>query len=123
MSTPAPVMSRFVVLRHDHPRGLHWDFMLERSGVLQTWALQAPPEHGVDQPAQALADHRIEYLGYEGSLSGERGSVSRWDAGQCVWLLESENEIEVLLTGARLVGRVRLQRLADQGDAWQIMVE
>jgi hypothetical protein len=122
MTSPTPVTSRFVILRHDHPRGVHWDFMLESAGVLKTWALPQPPEPGSEQPARALGDHRIAYLDYEGPVSGDRGSVSRWDAGQCVWLLDSEHEIEVLLTGARLVAHVRLQHLATTGDAWQISV-
>ena len=39
-------MPRFVVLRHDAPRGLHWDFMLEIGPVLATWALDREPGSG-----------------------------------------------------------------------------
>ncbi|MCS7047501.1 MAG: hypothetical protein NZO58_14185, partial [Gemmataceae bacterium] len=72
-------MPRYVILEHDHP-ALHWDFMLERGDVLRTWRLPAPPSIG-KIAAQALADHRRAYLDYEGPVSGNRGTVRRWDAG------------------------------------------
>ena len=122
MTSPAPIETRFVVLQHDHPRGLHWDFMLETEGALRTWALSQAPEPGTEQSARALGDHRIAYLDYEGPVSGDRGTVSQWDAGQCVWLLQSEHEIEVALTGRRLVTQVRLLHLSTTGDEWQICV-
>ena len=125
MTSPTPIVMRFVVLEHDHPRGLHWDFMLESAGVLKTWALSQPPEPGTEQSARALGDHRIAYLDYEGPLSadplsGDRGTVSQWDAGQCVWLLQSAQEMEVALTGRRLIGRARLLRLENTEDEWRI---
>ena len=40
------LVPRFVILRHDSPRGEHFDFMLEAAGVLKTWALPQPPEIG-----------------------------------------------------------------------------
>ena len=75
-------MPRFVILRHDHPRGVHFDFMLEAGGVLKTWALPEPPRPGVEMECEALGDHRLAYLDYEGPISGDRGSVVRWDRGE-----------------------------------------
>ena len=74
-------MPRFVILRHDAPQGLHFDFLLEVSGVLRTWALPQPPDSGVEMACKALPDHRVEYLDYEGPVSGGRGTVDRWDWG------------------------------------------
>jgi hypothetical protein len=78
-------MPRFVVLRHefpaDHTRSSHWDVMFETDGVLRTWAIERMPDEPASQPAEALTDHRLEYLTYEGPVSGERGRVTRWDAG------------------------------------------
>jgi len=74
-----PSTPSFVILEHDHPV-LHWDFMLERDGVLQTWRLPAPPTNG-DMIAERIGDHRLAYLAYEGPVSGGRGQVKCWDRG------------------------------------------
>jgi hypothetical protein len=52
-------MPRFVILRHDSPRGVHYDLMLEDGDVLKTWALPQPPEAGVEMVCDALPDHRL----------------------------------------------------------------
>ena len=113
-------MPRFVVLEHDHPE-LHWDLMLEAAGVLQTWRLAQPPDTG-SGPIEAteLSDHRIAYLDYEGPVSGKRGRVCRWDAGEFDEAAESLPEVrEFTLRGARARGRVRLERVA--GTKWRFM--
>ncbi len=74
-------MPRFVILCHENHRGAHFDFMLESGDVLKTWALPQPPASGVEIECEALADHRLAYLDYEGPVSGGRGSVARWDRG------------------------------------------
>jgi len=77
--------SRFVVLRHNVGPGtsrageLHFDWMFEIDGMLRTWAT-APIERfdqSIELDCHRLADHRIDYLDYEGEISGDRGSVSR----------------------------------------------
>lgn len=75
-------MPRFVILEHDHPE-LHWDLMLETGDVLRTWRLAEPPT-AIGQSIRAIpiADHRTMYLDYEGPVSGNRGTVNRWDAGR-----------------------------------------
>jgi hypothetical protein len=59
-------MARFVILRHefppDHARQSHWDVMFETDGILRTWAIRQPPDESRPQPADALSDHRLEYL-------------------------------------------------------------
>jgi len=78
-------MPRFVILRHETPPGYHrpphWDFMLEADGVLRTWALPEKPARGLALTVEAIADHRLSYLEYEGEVSGDRGRVARWDWG------------------------------------------
>lgn len=105
-------MPRYVILEHDHPF-LHWDFMLEAGAVLRTWRLEAPPEPGRVIRAEALADHRLHYLDYEGPVSGDRGTVKRWDAGN--YSVEmSAGCVIVQLEGKRCQGTAVLQGDADK---------
>jgi len=114
-------MPRFVILEHDHP-SLHWDLMLEAGGVLQTWRLANSPEMGSSPiEAMALGDHRIGYLEYEGPVSGNRGTVRRWDAG----VFDEEPDSlprarKLILKGARLNGRVLLKQI--EGTSWRLML-
>src|SRR5207244_11676015 len=96
-------MPRFVVLEHDHPH-LHWDFMLETGETLRTWRLAVPPETGRTTAAESLGEHRRAYLDYEGPVSGNRGSVRRWDAGDFDGLEDSSTEVRVDLHGRRSRG-------------------
>ncbi len=111
-------MPRFVVLEHDHPL-LHWDFMLECGAALRTWRLLAVPAPHRSIRAEALGDHRLAYLDYEGPVSGNRGQVRRWDAGTFRWAAEEPGpdaaEVRVVLDGRRLKGTAVMQ-LAATGE-------
>ncbi len=104
-------MPRFVVLEHDHPV-LHWDLMLEADAVLQTWRLAQPPALATSAiAATALPDHRVIYLDYEGPVSGERGTVQRWDVGEYTEEPESQADARrYWFQGTRVRGRVRLDQ-------------
>src|SRR5260221_12104572 len=101
-------MGRFVILRHESPAefkpGMHWDLMLEAGNALQTWALALEPAPGIAIAADELPDHRLEYLDYEGPISGNRGTVSRWDAGRFEMLNESPRRLTVRLMGRLVIG-------------------
>lgn len=112
-------MSRFVVLEHDSPRGRHWDLMLETGSVLATWALPEPPDSGGVVICEALADHRAEYLDYEGPISGDRGSVTRWDRGTYVVEHRDETRLVVTLDGRRLSGRATLSQMPNEPTRWE----
>ena len=101
-------MSRFVVLEHTDSAGMHWDFMLEAGPVLKTWALKQPPDSSQPVVAEALPDHRPAYLDYEGPISGDRGSVTRWDRGTYRMVKQSEGELTVELAGEKLKGEYRI---------------
>jgi hypothetical protein len=94
---------RFAVLTHDWPVA-HLDLFLEQNGVLRAWRL--PADYQPREVCEALErhDHRLAYLDYVGPVSGDRGTVSRWDAGELEWLSETEQRIEVRLRGSRLNG-------------------
>lgn len=102
-------MPRFAILTHDHPF-LHWDFLLEHGAACRAWRLLACPDSQDEIPAEALPDHRLMYLNYEGPVSGDRGTVSAWDAGTFEWLVDREGVLELRLSGRRLNGVVRLAK-------------
>jgi hypothetical protein len=115
-------MPRYVILRHETAGGVHFDFMLESGGKLKTWALPQAPEAGVEMPCEALPDHRLAYLDYEGPISGGRGSVTRWDRGTCSIERHSDAEWVVELAGERLVGKAVLRRAVDDPKRWLFAV-
>lgn len=110
-------MSRFVILEHDHPT-LHWDLMLESGDVLKTWRLPAPPPDG-PTTSLALGDHRMDYLDYEGPVSGNRGSVKRWDRGTYATVeTETPQDWTIEIHGGRWQGSVTLVHV--HGRDWSI---
>ena len=110
-------MPRFVVLAHDWPAP-HLDLLIERDGVLKAWRL--PPDFdGITPcPAEANADHRVQYLDYEGPISGDRGVVERWDAGVAEWEVTLPERIAVRLDGQRLRGQYEIVRR--DGSGWEL---
>ena len=108
-------MPRFAILEH-HYQGVHWDFMLDTGAALRTWRLEKSPENSGETVATALPDHRRIYLDYEGEISGGRGNVVRWDAGEFEWIVDKPDRIAVTLRGARVHGRVHLTK--SESETW-----
>ena len=112
----------FVVQEH-HARRLHWDFRLERDGVLVSWALPkgVPNDPAVNHLAVHTEDHPLEYAGFRGEIPrGEygAGAVSIWDHGTYEVLKWDEREVKVNLHGERLTGGYVL--FATGGKNWMI---
>ena len=128
-------MPRFVLLHHVCPpdfskprqnKPSHWDFMLEFAGKLRTWELHQLPSPWVKDSASEntdkvsavqLADHRLAYLDYEGPLSGDRGTVSRYDRGTYELLCQEKGLLQIRLQGAHLRGTAELLQ---SGSHWQL---
>ncbi len=100
-------MPRFAVLAHDHPQP-HWDLLLERGHRLRTWRLEKPLTAGAVIAAEALPDHRLIYLDYEGPVSGDRGTVTRHDQGDYETREETADRVVIVLRGAAFTGRIEL---------------
>ena len=98
----------FVVQEH-HARRLHWDFRLERDGVLVSWALPkgVPDDPGVNHLAVRTEDHPMEYATFHGQIpKGEygAGAVTIWDQGTYELVKWNDREVKVVLHGERLSG-------------------
>ena len=140
--TPEPVPSAspvagndntFVIQEH-HARRLHYDFRLERDGVLVSWAVpkNLPETPSVNHLAVHTEDHPLDYATFEGDIpSGEYGGgkVIVWDSGT----YETEKfrdpgvdgekptegrkgEVIVTLHGSRIEGRYAL--IQTDGKNW-----
>jgi bifunctional non-homologous end joining protein LigD len=112
----------FVVQEH-HARRLHWDFRLERDGVLVSWAVPKglPPDPKVNHLAVHTEDHPLDYGGFEGEIPAGNygaGKVVIWDHGTYDTHKWDDREVMVTLHGDRVVGRYVLFRT--RGDDWMI---
>jgi DNA ligase D-like protein (predicted ligase)/DNA ligase D-like protein (predicted 3'-phosphoesterase) len=138
-TTPEPVPSAkpaerqgntFVIQEH-HARRLHYDFRLERDGVLVSWAVpkNLPETTAVNHLAVHTEDHPLEYGGFEGSIpKGEYGAgkVIIWDSGTYdtekfrdpgdAGDPDERGEVIVTLHGQRISGRYAL--IQTSGDQW-----
>ena len=99
----------FVVQRHD-ARRLHYDFRLERDGVLASWAVPkgVPMEPGTQHLAVHVEDHPLEYATFEGEIPKGNygaGTVEIWDNGTYELVEEKRNGgLTVRLHGRKLEG-------------------
>lgn len=112
----------FVIQEH-HATALHWDFRLERDGVLVSWAVPRgiPPSYKRNNLAIMTEDHPMEYASFEGSIpAGEYGggSVTIWDEGRYELEKWRDDEVIVTLEGrpGGPVGRVRLALIRTDGE-------
>lgn len=120
-------MPRFVVLWHEMPpssnRASHYDFMLERGATLRTWTIIALPAQGATVEGQSLDNHRLDYLDYEGPVSGDRGHVTPFDRGTYRVSRETDDMLVVDLRGEKLRGRLTIERSREADQRWRFFFE
>jgi bifunctional non-homologous end joining protein LigD len=130
---------RFVVQKHQATR-LHYDFRLELSGVLVSWAVPKGPS--MDPSEKRLAvhveDHPVSYIDFKGTIPKGNygaGKVEIWDKGKFVPVdashrpitekqaLQSirKGELKVALKGKKLKGEFVLVRLKDEAKNWLLI--
>jgi bifunctional non-homologous end joining protein LigD len=122
-TTEAPSNGPTFVIQEHHASTLHWDFRLERDGVLVSWALPKgiPNDPARNHLAVRVEDHPLEYGSFSGTIpQGEYGGgkVSIWDRGVYECEKWTPREVKVVLHGKRAVGRFVL--FATEGKQWMI---
>lgn len=126
----------FVVQKHDASR-LHYDFRLEWSGVLLSWAVTKGPSEDPSQKRLSVRteDHPVSYGGFEGTIPEEEyggGTVMLWDSGWWEPLHDPEDglkqgKLHFRLHGARMKGGWALVRMrrrkGENRENWLLIKE
>ncbi len=120
----------FVIQEH-HASRLHYDFRLERDGVLVSWALPkgVPTSKAKNHLAVQTEDHPMDYADFEGTIPDGQygaGTVRIWDRGhyECEkWI--AGKEVIATLTGQEGGGlggtrRYALIHTGQANDQWLI---
>ena len=118
------LINRFIVQEH-HATHLHWDFRLEKDGVLKSWAVpKGPPEEkGMKRLAIQVEDHELSYISFEGTIPDGQygaGTVKIWDQGtyetesDLSAKSDSPKRIVFKIKGKRLKGRYSLVHLKEK---------
>src|SRR5205823_5049868 len=104
---------QYVILRHEGFDEPHFDLMFETSdeSPLATWRSPQWPLQETSSTTY-LADHRREYLEYEGPISGGRGNVRRIHQGHHII---QQNDPLVLVTQLEDGSVLRLKKSHQTG--------
>jgi bifunctional non-homologous end joining protein LigD len=125
----------YVIQKHRATQ-LHYDFRLEYSGVLLSWAVPKGPslDPSVKRLAMQVEDHPVDYASFEGVIPEGQyggGTVMVWDRG--IWIAESEDieaalekgDLKFTLDGKKLHGSWVLVRTrgfgSKAGKSWLLI--
>ena len=113
-------MKQFVILEHTQNRQVHWDFMTEKGGTLETWRLDLAPDKmsGCNCNAVKIFDHPLKFLSYEGAVNQGVGMVKSVESGTYALLEESDNSRRLELKGKILKGQCTLTHI--EAARWNI---
>ena len=119
---PSP-KPQFAVLQHRQRDYTHWDLLLELPAreLLATFRVDQPPPTWATAgvlPIQALPDHRRIYLDYQGPISGDRGTVIRYDRGTMRLVEQTPTHIAAEISGELLHGHLELH--ATTANLWRL---
>lgn len=128
---PAKVL-RFVIQRHQATH-LHFDFRLEISGVLKSWALPKGPPLAAKEKRLAVAteDHPLDYIDFAGvippGLYGA-GTVEIWDKGSFQpegdpQIGLDQGKLSFVLKGQRLQGHFTLVKTGYRPNSWLLIAK
>src|SRR5438477_6189247 len=125
-SSPRREHNLFVIQKHAATR-LHYEFRLQREGVLKSWAVPKgfPIRRGDRRLAIEVEDHPIEYANFEGTIpagSYGAGTVMVWDIG--TYEVKGEEPIEawragklhLTLKGSKIKSDWTLVRMGPRGQ-------
>ncbi|MGB7977960.1 MAG: DNA polymerase ligase N-terminal domain-containing protein [Chlamydiales bacterium] len=112
----------FVVQKHAATR-LHYDFRLERDGVLKSWAIPKGPSMNPAEKRLAVQveDHPYEYKDFEGIIPKGygAGAVIIWDEGTYTIDEEKKGALHLTLSGKKLRGSFMLVNF--RGKQWLLI--
>jgi bifunctional non-homologous end joining protein LigD len=107
----------FVLHKHQASH-LHWDFRLEKDGVLKSWAVPKglPDKPGIRRLAIQVEDHDLEYINFQGIISEGYGAgkVAIDDKGTYDLLEFNQDRIKLVLNGKKLQGGFAMYRIKNK---------
>ncbi|NHC44526.1 non-homologous end-joining DNA ligase [Motilibacter aurantiacus] len=115
----------FVIQEH-HATALHWDFRLERDGVLVSWAVPKglPTDPKRNHLAVHTEDHPLEYASFAGEIPhGEYGGgqVHQWARGTYETVKWTDREVQVVLHGGPAeIDGAKFVLFATGGKNWMV---
>ena len=123
--TPKLKTPIFVIQKHEASH-LHYDFRLEKDGVLKSWAIpkEPPKKSDIKRLAVQVQDHALDYADFEGEIAEGlygAGRVQIWDKGEYTPLKFGAEEIIFELNGKKLKGiycLIKLKPKLPQDKNW-----
>ena len=112
---------KFVVQKHHREsEPTHWDLMLERDGILETYRLAEPPEKWRKRAIEAVKifDHPLKFLSYEGCVNDGKGRVEIADCGTYHLIKKDESQKHISFAGKLLNGEFQLCLI--EGNKWEL---
>ena len=97
--------NQFVIHLHQLADSRHWDLMLLKGEVLQTYRLDKPLEDivaGEKGVAEKIGDHNIKFLDYEGLVNKGTATVKLAHKGSYSVTKQRQDDFELRLLGKEL---------------------